>query len=649
MSRLSGLLALLALGLAAPGKAEPPTLAEGRVFARALEEARVSDWADAEALARSIGPAGADALLWLRLRKGGADWSDYRDFLARDPAWPDQDRLRAAAERVMPDTLPPARVIDFFGSTPPLTGTGALRLADALRASGRDTQAADVITKAWTDLSLSPEEQGAIQLDWNATVAAHNAARLDRLLWRGLTAEAENMLPLVDADWQALGRARIGVRRDADGINALIEALPGKLRDDPGLTYERYLYRLKRGRFDEAMQLMLASSTSAGTLGQPDFWMDRRAALAREALADGDPRKAYALAAGGHGTAGSDYADCEWMAGYIALTRLDDPKTAITHFERFQSLVFTPISLGRAGYWLGRARAAAGDRSGASAAFRAAAAWQTSFYGQLAAERIGVGFDPDLAHDHPAPDWRGDPATQAPLVQAGLLFALAGDDRWAGVFLRAAAAGQPAATRAAIAQMAIDIGLPHMGIRVAKDAATDRLVLPGQYYPLNAIARAPWPVPTELALAIARQESEMNPAAISDAGARGLMQLMPDTARHVAGIEGLPYQGADLTGDPLYNARLGTAYLAQLLSEFDGSYVLTAAAYNAGPNRVRQWIAQFGDPRAGTDPVAWIESIPYEETRNYVMRVLEGMQIYRLRLEGNPAALQLATDIRATG
>jgi soluble lytic murein transglycosylase len=391
-------------------------------------------------------------------------------------------------------------------------------------------------------------------------------------------------------------------------------------------------------------------STSAEALGQPDLWMERRANLARQALEDGHPAAAYRLAARNFGSSGADYADAEWVAGFVALTRLKDPKLAIEHFTRFQAAVATPISLGRAGYWLGLAHAEAGEAAAAAEAFRTGAAYQTSFYGQLAAEKLAISADPRLAGGGPAPDWRKEAFRTSSVVQAFYWLHLADDDRRASQFLRHAAEGKPAATRAAIAQMAIDLGRPQIGIRIAKDAAAEGIVLPDQYYPLHLIARKDWSVPTEFAMAIARQESELDARAASEAGARGLMQLMPATAKHMAEQTGMTYSVTRLGVDPIYNARLGTTYLAGLLDRYDGSYVLATAAYNAGPGRVNTWIEDFGDPRQpGVDPVTWIESIPFSETRNYVMRVLEALHVYRARLNGRAAPVQIVADINRTG
>jgi soluble lytic murein transglycosylase len=646
---------VLALALATPasGRATVPSEAEGAAMAAVLERAAAGAWTEAEGLAAGMGNRiAADLVLWLRLREGNGDWAEYADFLARNRDWPAIATLRARAETLMPADLAPLAVVRFFNGEAPRTGTGALRLADALTALGRDEAAATVAIEAWRTLSLNRAEEEALLAAHGALLEAEHVERLDMLLWRGLTAEAERMLPLVDADWQALARARIGVRLDVDGTTALIRAVPEALAEHPGLVYERYLYRVKAGRWDEAEEYLLRYSTSAETLGRPDLWVERRANLARQALRRGDVETAYALAADNFAEerTGADFADAEWVAGFIALTRMDDPARAITHFERFRDAVVTPISLGRAGYWLGLAHEAAGDGISAAAAWRAAAHHQTSFYGQLAAERVGFAPDRRLAGGRATPDWRDAGALRLAPVQAALLLHKAGDEAAMTTFLRHVARDLSPAGRAALAQMMADLDRPHLGLRVAKDAARDGIILPGQYYPLHPMAEADWPVPTEFALAIARQESEFNPEAVSPAGARGLMQLMPATAEEVAGKLGEPYRLAALTGEPEYNARLGTAYLARMLAAYDGSYVLAAAAYNAGPGRVRSWLDTFGDPRKPeVDPVIWIETIPFEETRNYVMRVLESLHVYRARLAGEVAPLRLSEDIRLGG
>lgn len=651
--RFRPIFACVALALvfpASPGPVRADSEAQAALLGEALEATKAGDWSGAAAFAaRSGDPVARDIVLWTRLRDGAGSWRDYEDFVLRNADWPGLRTLRRAGERLMPEDLPAAEVFAFFGGEPPQTGTGSLRLAAALTATGRAPEAEAEAVRGWTELSLGPTEQAAFLAAWGEVLAPHHADRLDTALWQGWTNEAEAMLPLVDEDRQALARARIATRRDAEGLTLAIRAVPRKYRGDPGLAFERYRYRVEKGRWDDAEDYLLGKSTSEAALGRPGMWMERRANLARQALRRGEVDRAYRLAAKSFGTDGADYADSEWLAGFIALTRMNDPERALAHFQRFQSVVATPISLGRAGYWIGLAEERLGDEAGAEEAFRAAAKHQTSFYGQLAAEHVAQPPDPALAGDA-APNWRKAAFLRSPVVRAAYLLHLAGDEARASQFFRQAAEGQPATTRAALAQMAIDIGRPEIGIRIAKDAAGDGIIIAAQYYPLHAIAAERWPVPTEYAMAIARQESEFNPQAASGVGARGLMQLMPATAEHMATLAGVEYDLDRLGTDPLYNATLGTEYLSRMLNKFGGSYILATAAYNAGPGRVDEWIRTFGDPRKpGVDPVVWIETIPFSETRNYVMRVLEALHVYRARLEGRTGPVRLTADMTRTG
>ncbi|MEM8570353.1 MAG: lytic transglycosylase domain-containing protein [Pseudomonadota bacterium] len=617
----------------------------------ALAAAAKDRWADARSFARQSGdPLAEDIVLWLRLRAGIGEWSEYSDFLARNGDWPGLASLRRAGEYLMPTTLTPAEIGQFFTVQMPQTGTGSLRLAKALSATGRDWAADEVILRAWLELPMSAPERAAMTRDYAALLDGMQTERVDMLLWNGYTREAEAMLGDVSADWQALAKARIATRRDAEGLQMLIWNVPPSLKDHPGLAYERYLYRVNKGRWDDAEDFIYSQSKSSAMLGEPEFWMKRRPGLARQALRRGDVGRAYTIAASNFGETGGDFAEAEWVAGYIALTRLDDAEKATEHFSRFKDVVSTPISSGRAGYWLGLAHERAGRTEDATDAFRYGARHQTSFYGQLAAERAGIAVDATISGTGEVAELPDDPILESSVVRAARLFIAAGQDGRAAQFLRHAAEDQPAETRTALAQIAIDAGMTHVGIRVAKDAAREGLILPGPYYPLPEMAEGDWPVPTEFALAVARQESELNAVARSHAGAQGLMQLMPATARQVAGQLGLAHSPARLVRDPNYNATLGTAYLAQMLRRYDGSYMLAAAAYNAGPGRVDQWLKTYGDPRAaGADPVLWIETIPFNETRNYVMRVLEGLHVYRARLSGQTSPIRLASEMVRTG
>ncbi len=648
--RLPSLIAAFALAVSGvmPVAAEPAR--EAQHLARALAEGRAGDWAGAARLGARAESALVDQIiLWTRLREGEGTWAEYRDFLDRNGGWPNAATIRMRGEQLIPATADPAQVIAYFGAVLPRTGKGALGLAEALAATGQDGAAEAMLRRAWPALSLSRDEQAALIGRFGEVLAGHHVARLDNLLWEERLTEASAMLTHVDPGWQALARARIAVRRDTGDVDRLIAAVPAVLADDPGLAYERFQWRVRKGHWDEAEDWLARHSDSAATLGRPDLWMARRPGLARLALGRGEVERAYRLAAENFGGEGGDFAESEWLAGYIALTRMDDPHRAVRHFERFERAVATPISLGRAGFWLALAHEAAGRPEDAAVALARAAAHQTSFYGQLAAERAGIAPDAALAEGG-APDWRQSGVMHRPLAAAGYLLHLASEEGRAIQFFRHAAESMGAAERAALAQMAIDLDRPHVGLRLAKDAASAGVVLPGQYYPMHPIAAEAWPVPTAFALAIARQESEFNPGARSPAGARGLMQLMPRTAEAVSLALGVDYDAGKLTRDPLYNARLGTTYLAEMLEMFDGSYILAAAAYNAGPSRVLRWLAELGDPRLPeVDPVMWIEAIPYGETRNYVMRVLEALHVYRARLAGEAQPMRLVADINRRG
>ena len=417
------------------------------------------------------------------------------------------------------------------------------------------------------------------------------------MLWIGAKASARRMGPLVPEDWQKLADARLALRENLPGVDARIEAVPDALRDHPGLAYERFAWRMRKGRIDDAITLIDAQSVAPETLGRPTAWARDRQVLARRVMRAGQPELAYRLAAGNFLDEGAAYADLEWLAGFIALRLLDEPQVALAHFQRFEAAVETPISLGRAGYWQGRAFEQMGARKEAQAAFAKGGQFQTGFYGQLAAEKAGLPPDPALAGG-PLPQWTAATFPNSTLIDAARLFLQAGERNLAEWFLTHAAETGTPGQQAQIAALAFELDEPHIALRIAKAAASDRVVLPEAYFPLTDLAEDTHPVPTELVLAIARRESEFDPGVTSGAGARGLMQLMPGTARAVARDLNVDYDLPGLLTRPDYNARLGGAYLAQLIEEFGHNYVLVSAAYNAGPGRPAQWIERFGDPRS---------------------------------------------------
>ncbi len=625
----------------------------GDRMSEVLASVEAGDWASASHIASSISDASAQELVeWFRLRAGEGDWAEYLAFLERNPHWPGLKRLRRKGEEVIPRRADPSVVRAYFDAELPQTGRGALRLAEAEQRLGRTGQARDAAIRAWLELSMSEQEENALLAEYRGVLARHHVTRLDNLLWRGLTREAQRMLDRVDAGHKALAMARIALRRGARGVDDLIKAVPASLQKHPGLAYERFVWRIKKERWDDAEALLSEITKGDAELGKPDAWASRRRGFARRALRRGDIRDAY-LMASKHGLTSADgysYSDLEWLSGYIALRHFRKPDLAIAHFTKFRKTIATPISMGRAGYWLGRAHEAAGHSKEAKAAYQLAATYQTSFYGQLAAERADLPTDASLIGATPKKSWRGARFLHDPVFSAAMLMHYADEPRYLRWFLTHMAETMTSVDQAKLAQLALEIERPHVALKVAKEAAKSGTVVSAPYYPVTELAYFDVEVPPELAMAIARQESELNPEAVSPAGARGLMQIMPSTARKVAEDVGAEYTKSRLTSDWRYNARLGIAYLGGLVEEFNGSVLLAAAAYNAGPNRVRSWLEEYGDPRhRSVNKIDWIENIPYRETRNYVQRVLESLHVYRLRINGEIEPVRLAKELSRGG
>jgi soluble lytic murein transglycosylase len=619
-------------------------------LASAMAALRERDWDTAAAEVRGESAAVAAIVTWHRLRAGEGDFEDYMAFLKHHGDWPGMAALKVRGEATIPADAPPETVFAFFGTDAPQTGDGVLRLTAALETAGRSDEAKALAIRAWKTLALGPLAESTLMAIYGEALADHQIARMDAMLWTNATAAVERQRPRVPEGWRALADARLALRMDAPGVDLKIAAVPAALAGDAGLAFERMEWRARRDRTDEVVALFLDRSTSAKALGRPEAWAKRRADLARERMRAGEAKTAYRLAARHYLTGGADYADLEWLAGFIALRQLHDPKTALTHFRNLRAAVASPISLGRAGYWEGRALEELERPADAAVAYAFAARYQTGFYGQLAAERAGLPMDPLLSGTETFRVPRHPDFTDSTVFEAGLALGAAGDRLLAARFLAHLA---ERLDRQQIGQLLTmteaEFDDPYVQLQIAKRAAERGLMLQKAYFPVIPLPEVDAPeVAPELALAIARRESEFNADVISAAGARGLMQVMPATAEHMAEREDLPFVLADLTEDPAYNARLGIAYLQDLRDRFGDATVFVVAGYNAGPGRPLRWAEANGDPRKGAiDPVDWIELIPFDETRNYVMRVTEALAPYRARLKGAPVPLTLQAEIAA--
>lgn len=632
----AGLLALATLG---PARAE-----DAGAMALALSAADVRDWVTARDAARRSGPMAEALVGWQALRAGHGSADDYIAFQRAYGDWPGMALLRERGDATLRPDLPAQDIRDWFGDRLPDTLTAENAYLATLDA---DTARAER-ARFWIGTPLTAPEEAAFltahQAELTPLMTARAVAMLDRQDW----AQAERLLPRLPEPDRPLLAARIALQAGRAGVDDLILALPEAARADPGLTLDRYLWRVRAKQHDGAQALMLAASASADALRNPAAWAEMRADYARMAMRNGDWARAEALARPHFLPPDSrHYADLEWLAGFAALKQ-GAADRALAHFRHLETVVGSQISRSRALYWQGRALELANDPA-ADAAFGRAAAMPGTYYGQLAAERIGADMPDDYATPGPLPDWRGSSLGHSSVFRAGLwLLATGRPDEAQRFFLHLSETADPHDSLR-MARLMAEAGMPWHSLRLSKRAADKGVIHPAAHFPLTGLQDTDFGVPSELVLSIARQESEFNPAAQSHVGARGLMQVMPATAEQMARQIREPYDLARLTEDGAYNARLGAAYLAGLRDRFGASTALIASGYNAGPGRPARWLRDFGDLRRDMDPVEWVELIPFDETRNYVMRVTEAMPVYRARLLGRPAPLVPTWDLTGGG
>ncbi|MFQ5535561.1 MAG: transglycosylase SLT domain-containing protein [Sphingomonadales bacterium] len=625
------------------------------LYQAAFKAVKQRDWSKAFATsAQASDPAPARVIEWLYLQEpdSGASFERIGAFLDANPDWPHRVRLARRAELALDDDAPVETIIDWFSRHPPVSGEGRLKLGQALIATGRSEEGDRWLREAWITGSFSAQRERDIRRRLGARLTPDlHARRLDHMLWNGNSGAARRALPLAPADIAALGKARLALARRTWNVDQAIADVPAHLVDHPGLVYERIRWRRKKGLHERAQELLATAPRTPAELVRPDKWWFERRIQVRHALTEGRIADAYELAsrhglareadwqAQGNPIAGQPravrarIAEAEWLSGWIALTRLNEPDTAFRHFERAYAVVRLPVSVARATFWAGRAAQAQGDKPRATEWFEKAARHGSSFYGQLAA--LEVGPPPALA-DAAVPTPTVDEIAafaRRELVHVCRTLAEIGEHRRLRPFVRSllVKVGEPR-DRNLLAQHLRDTGRPDLALMVARASASEGIAMADHNYPTRALA------PTlsatgPLLHGVIRQESGFYPEAKSPAGALGLMQLMPYTAFQTARGMKLAYNKNRLLSDPAYNTQIGTGYLTGLLERYRGSYILALAAYNAGPNAVNRWLRTFGDPRNGvTDPVDWIEMIPYRETRDYVQRVLEATQIYRRRL-----------------
>lgn len=597
---------------------------------------------------------------WLRRTpKVGADpaLDVQARFLAAHADWPGTTAIRRRAEAQAADMAktPDSAARAFFQQMPPQTAGGQARLALLLTSA----EAESLARAAWARPGIPPELESALLARFGSSfTAADHARRADALIWAGQTSAAARVVPLLDADSRALAQARIALRSSANDAEALAASVPARYRRNAGLTHDRVVWLERKGRLPEAEALLAAGDTDAGA-SAPETWLEKRLTMGRAAMRRGDHQTAYRILANHKAFAPGtnlsalplsqrvDLSNTEWLAGWIALRKLARFDDAQQQFTEFNKIVTTPVSQTRGDYWLGRAEKARGGQAAAKVAYERAAKHSDYFYGQLAAEELGR--KPELPM---VPRVQVSAAEQGKfesqqLVRALMMLNDMGSAERASMFVRAVADSTSTPTEArAAAELGKRLNRPDLGVwtwkaaRPRADLSTFDLAYPRlpESYP---IPQREWTI----SHAITRQESSFDRTALSHAGARGLMQLMPATGQDVATKLGLPFSRDMLFSDPAYNVRLGSYYIGMRRDNFENS-MMAIAAYNAGAGNVRKWIALNGDPRgAGTaELIDWVEMIPITETRDYVQRVTENGVVYSLLEPTRPSARPLASD-----
>lgn len=586
---------------------------------------------------------------WIILRSpdNGVSVERYQAFIAANPGWPSQTFLRRRAEAALwDDRRDDAAVLSWFQNETPLSTKGRLVLARALLTRGDRQQAERYVREAWLDDDISANFESAILDQFGALLRpSDHKARMDALLYGSAQEAALRAAHRLGSDQVALARARIAVSKRASNAKALLDDVPNSLHGDAGYIFSKIQWLRRQERVEEAGRLMLSAPRDPARLYDLDEWWIERRVLARELLDIGDNRTAYLVARDAALPAKDVYkTQKEFTAGWIALRFLKDPATATQHFARIAERSDNPTALARAGYWLGRAAEASGRNMDARAAYQSAAAHSTSYYGQLARAKLGL---PQIEINRaPGSGLRG--IERFEIVRAvQLLYALnerdlaipiladMGDNAEADVLAglgELASRNNDARGMLLLGKAAMNRGLP---FDVYAFPSTG---LP-HYRPIGP------EVDPSVVFAIARQESGFNPRVVSPAQAYGLMQVTPSAAKYVTKKYGASYDLGRLKNDSVYNTTLGAAELGGLLEDYRGSYIMSFAAYNAGRGSLKKWITRYGDPRdPNVDAVDWVERIPFSETRNYVQRIMENLQVYRARFGGG-SRLQIEADL----
>ncbi len=617
------------------------------IYERAFDAANSGDWTGAKGLASQGHDAAARRVVQWRYvldKNSGASFAEIDQFIRNNSDWPARDTLLARAEEAIDPGMDPHAVIAWFGGRDPVTAIGKIRLGEALVATGSATRGRALIRDGWINGSFDPStELQIIQSHGDILTPDTDAQRISQLLWNGDVSSARRELSRVDSATQAIASARIALQTTSS-----LRSVRGESSDN-GFLFDRARAARRAGQYDLAETLLKQVNATAAAAANENAWWQELNIDTREAIKSGDYRRAYNLVSDNGMSGGPNYADAEFLAGWLALRFLKEPRTALSHFQKETAAVGRPISLARGHYWQGRAYEDLGELASAWREYRAASQYPETFYGQLGLAKIDS--TPTLHLRNAVVDVAGSKAEfdSDGLVPAIKVLGDLGEVSLLRTFALRDLELHPAPGHVKLlAQLLTDMGFRDIALRVAKTAAFSDTPQIAFTHPVIALPATTGPgaaLEPAFVLGIIRQETEFDQYAVSGAGAVGIMQLLPSTARQSAASAGLTYRPSDLVSNQDYNVKVGMAELGNDFSDWNNSYILAAAEYNAGPGNVNKWLADYGDPRGGTDPIDWIEKIPYNETRNYVQRVIENMEVYRNRLAGRDMPLRIVQDL----
>ena len=586
---------------------------------------------------------------WRHLLTTGnqATFYDYMTFIKRNENYPRINRIKYLAEhKLSTDKISPKKIIDWFNSSEPLSGFGKLILGESYIKNGEIEKGILLVKEGWITADLNRSNMKFFRKKYKKYLDAKDyIKRADYLAWENKYWDLKRMLRYLPKDYELLYTARQILMSKSYGVDNAIKNVPARLKNDAGLNYDRLKWRRKRGRVDDSLEIIFKVKNDKNYLVRPDKWWVERAIMARALIYKKKYEKAYKVTSKHSLDVGPEFAQAEWMSGWIALSFLNDPILAIDHFNNFYQNVGYPISLSRGAYWLGRSYEKIGDKKQANEWYEEASKYLTTYYGQLAHLKIKPTENFELNEQQKITDEYRKYFYKKDLVKIIYLLDELNKDKYTKNILKYLANDNiESGSEILAAELSTNISRYDFAIQIAKMASYEKRFHNDFNYPIISTPKYinGRKIPeTAFILSIIRQESEFDMTANSHAGAQGLMQLMPYTAKLVSKQAKLPYSKSRLTRDPEYNINLGSHYIAGLILEYDGAYPFAIAAYNAGPKRVKYWKKINKNPqKEQIDYVDWVELIKFKETRNYVQRVLENYNVYRYILEKKPIRIK---------